>query len=333
LSINSQVRSNATDWLLRFSEGEVDAEARAHFLQWLRASPEHVHAYLRICAFWQDADQMDGNRTRHDIEQLIRLAASESNIDILPYLGGRRASEPSAGRGRWKRAVAAALLLGLVASGTWYYQARQRGTYSTEIGEQRTVNLPDGSSVLINAHSRIGVRFNQAERAIELVDGQALFRVARDSHRPFVVRAGSVNVRAIGTQFDIARTNTGAVVSVVEGKVAVDEGGPESAVSAGEQAVVSRHSIVKPAIASVPTATAWTRGLLVFDGTSLDEVVRQFNRQNPKPLVLTDATLGDLKISGSFPATGARRLLIFLQDRFHLRVEETDQEIRLSAPQ
>jgi transmembrane sensor len=94
-------------------------------------------------------------------------------------------------------------------------------TYSTDIGERRSLTLADGSTVDLNARSSIRIEFSNAERRVELLQGQALFQVAKDKHRPFIVRTADTSVRAVGTQFDVYRKSSGTTVTVLEGVVAV----------------------------------------------------------------------------------------------------------------
>ncbi len=94
-------------------------------------------------------------------------------------------------------------------------------TYFTGVGEQRTFGLPDGSTVELNSRSKIRVRYANRIRAVDLLQGQALFEVAKDPGRPFIVSSDAIKVRAVGTEFDVYRKRAGTVVSVVEGRVAV----------------------------------------------------------------------------------------------------------------
>lgn len=243
--LNVQVRAEATEWLLRFSEGEVDASTRQEFKRWLCTSPEHVRAYLRIAAFWQVAAHIGGKDATRDIDALVARAKLEGNVFPLefcprpkreelaapsnPASSQRDAAESASveahrprsepfHRRRFLHRLAAAVLLviGAITAYEW-----QRGVYVTDTGERQSVNLPDGSIVTINARSRIAVRYTDSQRVIELHEGQALFRVAKNPERPFVVRTGNASVTAVGTQFDVYRRSTGTTVTVVEGKVAV----------------------------------------------------------------------------------------------------------------
>jgi transmembrane sensor len=219
-------------------------------------------------------------------------------------------------------------------------------TYTTVIGELRTVTLADGSRIELNARSKIKVKFDDSRRYVELLEGQALFSVAKDAARPFIVRSDGTDVKAVGTQFDVNRKASGTVVTVMEGRVAVSQPARERAISAGagaamsrvllspgEQVTVTEHTIVAPQKANLAAATAWTEGLLMFDSAALSEVVQEFNRHNMKPLVIADERLLDLRISGIFPATGAERLTRFLHERFGIAVQEREDAIRLFTEQ
>lgn len=362
--LNPQIRNEATEWLLRFSEGEVDSTGREEFNYWLRTSPEHVRAYLRVAAFWQAAGHLDGKAGPRDIDALISQAKQEGNIFPLANINFIRGSHPndraasrhaslsaelpSAQRRYAARrffAIAATLLVAIGAVGAHQYLTRN--IYETNIGEQRTINLADGSTLILNADSRVRVRYSETERTIDLEEGQALFKVAKNPSRPFVVRSGEASVRAVGTQFDVYRKSTGTIVTVVEGKVASTTPSAPTPVFliAGEQLTIPKITVAQakiPAPGDTPTepkvrlvkveeATAWTEGILIFDGTSLTEVIREFNRQNSKPLVLQGAPeLAQIKITGSFPANGSERITKFLQERFSVAAHETDDHIALT---
>lgn len=347
--LNPQVREQASEWLVCFSEGQVDAQAREAFTRWLRTSPEHVWAYLRVSAFWHDAELIS-KATGGDIDALVERALSENNV--VPLREGERVPAPAAiakrravSFPRW--AVAAALMI--VCATTLFAVLQFRGgqSYATGIGELRTVTLADGSRVELNARSKINVRFSDSRRYIELLEGQVLFSVAKDAARPFIVRSGSTDVKAVGTQFDVNRKPTGTVVTVFEGSVAVSQvattervtSAPAAAdvsrvmLSSGDQVTATPRTITPAKKANLAQATAWTEGLLMFDSAPLSEVVREFNRHNVKPMMIMDAQLEDVRISGIFPASGAERLTGFLRERFGIVVQESDDAIRLSSGQ
>jgi len=117
--------------------------------------------------------------------------------------------------------MAATLLACAVGSAVMYLYVQRNLTFTTDTGEQRFVKLVDGSTIDLNSRSRVRIRFSDGQRDVDLLEGQALFHVAKDPARPFIVRSGSTLVRAVGTQFDVYRKASGTTVTVVEGRVAV----------------------------------------------------------------------------------------------------------------
>jgi transmembrane sensor len=278
------------------------------------------------------------------------------------------ASDLHPGIRRWRRArtlAASFAAIGLVVVGILQVDSLRGATYATAIGEQRSMELEDGSTVALNSRSKIRVRYSAGQRNVDLVEGQALFHVAKDAARPFIVRSGATSVRAVGTEFDVYQRHDGTVVTVVEGRVAVlidhpvdvpesfsppesipAAGGPpvppnlpfpdkESAsignifVSAGEQLTVTPKQVQRATHPNIAGATAWTERQLVFESASLSEVAEEFNRYNERQLIIQDHALETFHISGVFSSTDPASLIRFLRARPGLRVVETASEFRI----
>ena len=227
--VNKQVIEEASDWFVDFRVGDIDGQRRREFRDWLHRSPEHIQAYLDIAMAYAELPAPNPAGTI-DVEALIASARSgvETNVITMARFDTESAAnenEPlrrrkaSSTRTRAFSIAASILLSATLAVATWLYT--QRDTYATDIGEQRSLVLADGSTVELNSRSRIRVRYMDHERRIELLEGQALFEVAKNKLRPFIVDTGDTQVRAVGTQFDIYRKSSGTVVTVVEGKVSV----------------------------------------------------------------------------------------------------------------
>jgi len=343
--MNTQIYEEASDWIVKNREGDLDAIAKRRFDDWLRESPQHVRAYLEMSSIWEGVSSLDPNRNVGAEELIARARAQDS---VVPY---PRPSAPRASLARVARRVrwhAFAASIALATAGAWFYS--ERNTYSTGVGEQRSIVLTDGSTIELNSRSRVRVRFSAAERDVDLVDGQALFQVAKNPARPFVVHSDATLVKAVGTQFDVYRKPAGTMVTVVEGRVAVmpeSEGSQETGsastqerktaqpvsvlVSAGEQLLVTQATVTPPKRANVAAATAWTRRNLVFESSSLSEVAEEFNRYNSRPLVIKNPQqLADFHVSGVFSSVEPGLLLRFLRTQPGIEVEETDKEIRIS---
>jgi transmembrane sensor len=235
--LNAQILEEASAWFIDFNEEEVDQAGRGEFNAWLRTSPEHVRAFLQVSVFWEEAGTLSKRRDL-DIDGLIARAKAEHNVYPLELSARDRGLDAGAtveegmqarltqrtARSRRKRlwfAVAASTLISLGVGTFAWYTGYPASIYATEIGELRSITLEDGSSVELNSRTRIKVHFTENERFVDLLEGQALFTVAKNQSRPFIVATGDTHVRAVGTQFDVYRKRSGTVVTVVEGRVAV----------------------------------------------------------------------------------------------------------------
>lgn len=234
--INRQILDEASEWFVDFRVGDVDSVARKRFDEWLRRSPEHIRAYWEIARIYVDLPPATAFG-RLNSEELIAYAHSDANVVSLhappneahplrlenardPLNEGGAAGCPPR-RFRRPFLAAAAVAFAFVLGAAVWWQAHRYPLYATDIGERRLITLADGSTVDLNARSQLRVEFSNAERRVELLTGQALFQVAKDKARPFIVHSGDATVRAVGTQFDVFRKDSGTTVTVLEGRVAV----------------------------------------------------------------------------------------------------------------
>jgi transmembrane sensor len=360
--LNAQILDEAAEWLVELS-ATADDETRRQFDAWLRKSPEHVRAYFELLPIWEDGTALPACG-EHSVDELIAMGKTtghnvvrlDRTLDVREPT--HRPGAPAQGA-FWRRpfrrraplaALAASAALVAIGTGLWLHF--QRNVYGTEIGEQRSLALADGSTVTLNAHSRVRVHFTASRRDVELLQGQALFNVAKDAARPFVVTADETQVRAVGTQFDVNRRMHGTVVTVVEGRVAVvthaahvrqAAGDPRSTdaaqathdseifLTAGEQATVDRSGAPQAEHADLDAATAWTQRRLVFDAATLGEVVEEFNRYTTRKLVLRDPSLERFPITAAFSSPDPTSLIRFLEAQPTLRVTTTNDEIEIDS--
>ncbi len=354
--LNQQVYEEASDWFVRFRTGTVDEPARREFDQYLRRSPEFLRAYLEMTAIWNEAERLDATR-RWDSDALIAAArASADEVIALSAVEARDSrSEPPPPRLRLGRrwtpwAIGAGLAAGivLVVAGLLYHSGA--ATFATATGEQRLVTLADGSTAELNTQSKIEVHYGAHQRDVRLLKGEALFHVAKNAARPFIVGSGETRVRAVGTEFDVYAGRVATIVSVVEGRVEVEvppnaapvlhgASGQHSPTASSEQAASTQlpagYRLVVTGAGQVQTtpvdpaaAIAWTQHQLVFDSDSVANVANEFNRYNARQLIV-EGTLRDVRVSGVFATSNPMAFVRFLQDRFGAQVSETDSVIRV----
>jgi transmembrane sensor len=340
--IPKEIIAEASAWFAEFRSDEMDAQTRAAFSDWLLRSPEHMRAYLEIAAAWSELP--DDPQQRIDVSAFLQRAR-ESNDAVVTLSREPRALQRSSNwRSRAVGALAASVVL--IAAGWMAAVWLALGpTYTTGIGERHRIRLADNSVVELSARSSIKVQFSSGARMVTLKEGQALFEVAKDKSRPFVVRSDTAAVRAVGTRFDVNRKSSGTVVTVVEGRVAVvlDSAiGRNRGLSAfdmdkkpvyldpGEQSVVTAAQVSAPQRADVESVTGWIHDRLTFSDTPLAEVAEVFNRYSTQQLAIVDTELRVLGINGIYSTTEPRTLIDFLRAQPNLEVIEQDQRIVVS---
>jgi transmembrane sensor len=351
-TIKPDVAAEACAWFIDFRSGDLTRATRARFDEWLRRSPEHIQAYLEVAAGWSELPTADP-AGRIDIQALLARARNPPEENVVPLSSVGRPPWRSQ-RSKWAPAFAASVVCLALAIGGAAWVLMQRGnTYSAGIGEQRTLMLADGSTVILHALTTVRVQITKQVREVDLLRGHALFRDVEDKTRPFIVRSDGTTIRAIGTQFDVDKLADRTVVTVVEGEVAIAEAGIEGSVptgplswraespfappgltpvllSAGEQVIATPRQIEKREHANLSAATAWVERRLVFDNTPLEAVAEQFNLYSTRRLVIVDPALRSVGISGVYSSTDPNSLIDFLRAQPNLIVTETPLEFTVS---
>lgn len=334
--VTPEIAAEAALWVARLHGPDRSPELEHEFHAWQGRSAAHREAFGRCTDTWQDIPR-------------LKLA------DAFSTVSSSRAAQ--AGRGlrgaTWRWATAAGLAVVLTGGATLFQHWRDEGAYGTAVGEQRWVVLDDGTRMLLNTDTHVRVNYGQAQRSVEVAGGEALFEVAKDALRPFVVHVAGSEVVAVGTAFSVRfidgpRKEDALTVTLIEGQVNVRPAAEHAAGNlAPSQAVVLQpgerlqldHGAHAGAskVASkvdrpnVEQVMAWKRREAVFQEASLAEAVEEMNRYNRTPVVLSDAVRSaGLRVSGVFrtgDSAGFARAVAALHD---LKVREADGRLELA---
>lgn len=354
--VRALIATQAQAWFVLHRAGELTATQRQQFMDWLCESPAHAHEYVALAGLVQELQRVAArNETPADI--LVSRARAEIDVDnvqpMFPTAAVVRATDRDSSRPRrahvWTAVAAIVTTITALLAGGWWFHERHH--YQTAHAEQRSWRMPDGSTVHLNSSSEIRVRFDERQRRVELVRGQALFQVAKDARRPFWVYAGDTAAKAVGTEFDVYRRPDGTLISVLEGRVAVwrlgnvseQERAPDASASGGtqppiaqlgadQQVTISRHSAeISPRGGSVRKTAAWLQRQVVFDHDLLGSAIEEFNRYADRRIRVEGSELRALQISGIFSAYDAEAFLRFLERQSNVKVERGAREIVVSA--
>jgi transmembrane sensor len=344
----------AATWLVEFESGPLPETQRRIFVAWLKRSPVHVEEFLQLSALHREiarspAFQASLEETLAEARDTV-VSLDESRVPPSPVV----AKAPR--RPRWRAVAAGVLVLvtGALATALFY----EPGVYRTGVGEQRSIALADGSVILLNTQSEIRVTLGEERRRVTLVDGEAMFDVARDPARPFLVDAGATAIRVLGTRFNVYRQRDKTTVTVIEGRVRVEEPKPSATESThkpqatnhkpqttghkpqaaqrtttlttGQQVVVALGGdILQPPQVDLTRAIAWTERRVIFDDAPLSEVAVEFNRYNRRQLVLDDLRLAAREVTGVFQVHDLDVLVAFLQGQEDIRVTRDGETLRI----
>jgi len=293
-----RIESEATQWVARkfsgFSPSDQDA-----FFEWLAADPSHSEAYVKYQELWGRMDTLAEWAPEHSEKPHRNLLKDRHNVYRWAWLGG----------------IAAALALGAF---LWLPeqlspQGMDRQHYVASAYESH--ELSDGSVVEMNSGAAMVINFKPEERRVELVSSEALFNVAKDKNRPFIVTAKGIEVRAIGTAFNVRVSENEVEVLVTEGKVRLDAKpvglssiGKASAVApfatnlvAGQRSIIlleseSTEPVVEQADEEEILEELDWKYRLEFDSIPLAEAVERINRRGAMELIIVDDELKELPI-------------------------------------
>lgn len=259
----------AAAWLVRLDGPGLDDAERRGFRAWHDADPAHAAAFERARHLWSG------------------LGAAAAGLDRTTRQRRRR-----------RVAVVVSLVLAAAIDGLLL---RPGANLATPHAAIETVTLADGSRLTLDGDSAADIAMDPAARRVTLRRGRAFFEVEPDAGRPFVVVAGPVAAEVLGTAFMVDRHGGGVSILVERGRVAVSLAGERVELAAGERVEVDDH-LGPPAPAALASALAWRRGLMVFEDRTLAEVAAELDRSTRARVVIPQASVRELVLSGIFRA-------------------------------
>ncbi len=307
--------AEARAWLGRLYGAEVDARTLEAFRAWLAASQANARCYRQLEVLWRE------------------LPAIET-IDRAAVASARRP-----GRWMWAAGLAAAAVVAMAVVNP--FDIGLAHTFSTDVGEIRTVKLADGSNITLGPRTKLTIRMTQRNRSVALQSGEAFFAVTHDPRRPLTVAAASTEVRVLGTKFDVRRGPSTIDVAVDEGRVEVADR-PESGaarrvdvatlvlVRGQEVSATLDGALGAPRSINPDHIVDWRSGRLRYIDASLQDVLADLNRYSVTPIVYHDPSIGRIRITASFSVREAQQILASVAEANNLILRKSNSELVIS---
>jgi transmembrane sensor len=313
-----EVNRQAAEWVAKVDAGSMSPSEKAAFDAWLEADMRHLGAYAKAEAV---------------LSQLERVGAAGADPLRLSEFPRRRIT-------RRTMVLTGSIAAGFAAAMVGVNFARRylsRETYMTRIGETQVVPLLDGSVITLNTNSKVSVDYTKARREIHLLYGEALFDVAKDKNRPFLVIAGDTQIRAVGTSFTVKfLPNLPLQVLIQEGTVEVRRPGiPQASpvrVSLNSKVMAPQDAPIETQViepARIKRDLAWRVGRIAFDNTTLKDAAEEFARYSEIPIKV-DPAIANQSVTGLFVSNDPVGFARAAATSLNLHAEIGEKEVRIS---
>jgi transmembrane sensor len=326
---HSDKPSQAAEWFARLRSGHMTSPDDKAWEEWMADGSDNLQAYENVELAWEISEEL---RDRPSIKTLLR----EADLALRRPAVAPMSRGLFGGRVSWRAGAALAAVILVCAVTAVFVVTRVSVTeYASGVGEQRTVTLPDSSTLSLNTGTRVQVRYSRGLRRIDLLAGEAAFAVTHDSERPFEVRALHGATTAVGTEFDVQITGTTATVSVLKGTVLVR---PSDALNAATFTQVSAGQAVDYTAEGSTSAIrnadggkvhGWLAQRIVFSDVTLADALADYNRYTKTPIIIGDPALGERRINGVFRIGDQAAFINALEQGLHVSATPNGPSIML----
>ncbi|GLQ88361.1 FecR family protein [Dyella flagellata] len=348
-----RITEQAVGWYIEQQE-PLSERQRAAFLDWLRASPNHVAEYFAVVQMHGDMKAAAALK-QITATELVEQARRDNPIVMFPHMEKampeqRPVHSKRSTRSRHLLAGAASIAaLALVWLGMAHWrtaevrpqQARMEHYAATDTAQ--SLALADGTLIHLDRNSDIDVRFDDRYRRIEVRRGHALFDVGKDPARPMLVNVGGHVLQDIGTIFEVRRDSGGDTLTVISGRVRVLDAQKASSkgddlplpgvaiadLSAGQQIELDASGASPVHPAQIAQTTAWLPANISFEHETIANVARSFNAYTSTPLEIEGEQLAQKRISGVFHADNPQAFVAYLSTLPNVRIIRDADRIRV----
>ena len=370
----ASIKEEAGAWIVKMDQGELSPEQTAELQQWIAKSDFHRNYLHQLAHNWDSMGILQELAALFPIQPTAVMPATQP---VMPAKAGISNPQPPTPKtwlqnliAQLKQPKAWAPTLATFALVAILINTQQPNHFETDIGQQASYQLSDGTRITLNTNSELKVDYSQDRRRIYLLRGEAHFDVAKNPQRPFMVYAGEGMVWAVGTAFNVRYLNAGnhagnlpdslvgtlvgtsIDVTVTEGTVKIfadiepdkntslDVNDAQSSPTDHEQLVHAGKSVQYSKVINATQTTpaqvleqklAWQHGALIFKGETLEQAIKEIARYTDKQLIITDPSIKNIRVGGHYKTDNIDSLLASLSETLEIKLEQKGSQLHLSA--
>jgi len=370
----ASIKEEAGAWIVKMDQGELSPEQTAELQQWIAKSDFHRNYLHQLAHNWDSMGILQELAALFPIQPTAVMPATQP---VMPAKAGISNPQPPTPKtwlqnliAQLKQPKAWAPTLATFALVAILINTQQLNHFETDIGQQASYQLSDGTRITLNTNSELKVDYSQDRRRIYLLRGEAHFDVAKNPQRPFMVYAGEGMVWAVGTAFNVRYLNAGnhagnlpdslvgtlvgtsIDVTVTEGTVKIfadiepdkntslDVNDAQSSPTDHEQLVHAGKSVQYSKVINATQTTpaqvleqklAWQHGALIFKGETLEQAIKEIARYTDKQLIITDPSIKNIRVGGHYKTDNIDSLLASLSETLEIKLEQKGSQLHLSA--
>ncbi|WP_418185567.1 FecR family protein [Aliarcobacter vitoriensis] len=306
------VDEQAISWLIKEKEGLTQNEEE-QLKHWLESNPSHKKSYNTNKLLRQRFSKLSNNT----IEKLVENANK----------GAKRTKFIQ----RTKKFMIAASVFLCIGFGTDYYFVpvySQNFVSAQEL--QNTITLPDDSKIVLDVNSNLNVDYYKSSRKIDFVDGRAIFYVAKDKEKPFIIKTKDAEIEVVGTTFEVSNINNSFSVKVKEGTVKVTSNRKYTYLNQGDKIEINEDKKMDFEKVEVENIASWENGFLVFNKTTLKDSLAEFSRYKDLKIEFQDERVAKIQITGKFAINDFDKFLVSLPKIYSIKVDKKENIFKFS---
>ncbi|MDF2368648.1 FecR domain-containing protein [Sneathiella sp.] len=300
--------TSAIDWMIALREQPKDPELRRKLEVWLKADPARGRE-------WKELQQMSS----------LFKALPESEETKIEEIAALPPTPKKSGFSRRSYLVTAGIVMATVLFLFAVPSENIPGTvYTTEIAQSLNIDLEDGSHVLLAPETKLSVQFEKNERQVSLIEGSAFFDVAKNPEKPFIVSTREVEIKVLGTAFEVATRLDALEVSVAEGTVAVTNAKSSESfkLGLGDRLRQYANANWQKDTVRVDSIASWRENLFVARESSLEALVDQLSDYHNGVIYISDDALRKMQVTGVYRLNEPEKALDMLARSHPIKIQK-----------